>query len=264
MGTNWIVKVFEVVLLATIVIHIVLTMWLAVTNKLARPVRYRQPQRTTTHTTSKLMVWTGILIFVCMILHFTDFYFVKLGWVKGEYMVETEKVQTPELNQLMQFSSQMNMTPSDLIREMESYADSSASDPQTTAYLEEMRDQLSLYQILERAYQEGNISADGKWLRHLTYDERQTLRELLPESGVEPDFYYMVRQKFQSLYLVVMYLLFFAVIFLHLRHAFPSVFQTLGLNNYKYNTALELLGKAYTWIVVLMFAIVPILIYMGF
>lgn len=264
MGTNWIVKVFEVVLLATIVIHIVLTMWLAVTNKLARPVRYRQPQRTTTHTTSKLMVWTGILIFVCMILHFTDFYFVKLGLVKGEYMVETEKVQTPELNQLMQFSGQMNMSPADLVNEMESYADSGASDPQTTAYLEEMRDQLSLYQILERAYQEGNISADGKWLRHLTYDERQTLRELLPESGVEPDFYYMVRQKFQSLYLVVMYLLFFAVIFLHLRHAFPSAFQTLGLNNYKYNTALELLGKAYTWIVVLMFAIVPILIYMGF
>ena len=80
---------------------------------------------------------------------------------------------------------------------------------------------------------------------------------------MEPDFYYMVRQKFQSLYLVVMYLLFFAVIFLHLRHAFPSAFQTLGLNNYKYNTALELLGKAYTWILVLMFAIVTIIIYMG-
>lgn len=264
MGTNWIVKIFEVVLMGAIAIHIVMTMWLAVANRRARPQRYRQPQRSATHTTSKLMVWSGILILACLILHFGDFYFVKLGWVKGEYMVETEKVQTPEMNQLVQFSAQMNMSPADLVSQMEAYADSGEVDPQSMAYLEDMREQLSLLQVLERAYSEGNVTSDGKWIRHLTYDERQLLRELLPESDTEPDFYYMVRSKFQSLYLVVMYLLFFVVVFFHLRHAFPSAFQTLGLNNYKYNTAIELLGKAYTWIVVLMFAIVPILIYMGF
>lgn len=264
MGTNWIVKVFEVVLMGAIAIHIVVTMWLALTNKLARPVRYRQPQRSTTHTTSKLMVWTGILIFVCLILHFSDFYFVKLGWVKGEYQVKTEQVQTPELNQLMQFASQMNVSPAELISEMETYADSEATDPQTMRYLEDMRDQLAVFNVLDRAYQEGNITSDGQWIRHLTYDERQTLLEVVPESDPEPDFYYMVRSKFHSLYLVVMYLFFFAVVFFHLRHAFPSAFQTLGLNDSKYNTMLEVLGKCYTWLVVLAFAAVPILVYMGF
>ena len=46
-------------------------------------------------------------------------------------------------------------------------------------------------------------------------------------------------------------------------HAFPSVFQTLGLNNYKYNPIIEALGKIYTWIIVLGFAAVPILVYLG-
>ena len=263
MGTNWIVKVFELVLLGALALHIVLTLWLALTNRLARPVRYHHPQRSKTHTTSKLMVWTGILIVVCLALHFTDFYFVKLGIVKGEYMVECEKVQTPELNQLVQLSAQMNMSPDEMVSEMEAYAGSDVADPQMADYLDEMRDQLSVLNILERAYQEGNISADGKWIRHLSYEERQTLRDLVPESHPEPDFYFMVRQKFHSLYLVVMYLLFFVVVFLHLRHAFPSAFQTLGLNNYKYNNFLELFGRLYAWVVLLMFAAVPILVYFG-
>ena len=89
------------------------------------------------------------------------------------------------------------------------------------------------------------------------------MKKVLPESDPEPDFYYQARQKFHSLYLVVMYLLFFVVVFFHLRHAFPSAFQTLGLNNYKYNCAIEVLGKIYTWLVCLMFAIVPILVYLG-
>jgi succinate dehydrogenase / fumarate reductase cytochrome b subunit len=227
MGTNWIVKAFEIVLLGVIALHILLTLWLAFTNRLARPVRYHQASRSTTHSTSKLMVWTGILIFVCLILHFCDFYFVKLGWVKGEYMVKVEKVEKA-----------MYTIQSEEEAEM-------------------------LIPILQRAQEEGNISEDMKWIRHLTYDERQTLKTILPESDPEPDFYYMARSKFQSLYIVVMYLLFFVVVFFHLRHAFPSAFQTLGLNNYKYNGIIEVLGKIYTWAVVLMFAVVPILVYLG-
>ena len=224
MGTNWIVKAFEIVLLGAIALHILLTLWLALTNRLARPVRYHKPQKSTTHTTSKLMVWTGVLIFVCLILHFSDFYFVKMGWVKGEYMVKVENF--------------------------------SKLDEQ--AMVDE-----EVWAVAYRAMEEGNISADGKWMRHITYDERNLLRERAPESDPEPDFYYMAREKFGNLYLVVCYLVFFIIVFFHLRHAFPSAFQTLGLNNYKYNNIIEVLGRIYTWLVCLMFAIVPILVYIG-
>lgn len=266
MGTNWIVKVFELVLLGAIALHILLTLWLALTNRLARPTRYHEAQKSKTHSTSKLMVWTGILIFVCLIVHFCDFYFVKLGWVKGEYMVKVEKLQDEEMLQMVQFAQQMGMSPEEMVDQMEQqsamYADDANAD-ETAEYIAEMRDKLSVMDIVQKAYESDNFSADHKWIRHLTYDERQTLRRVMPESDPEPDFYYMAREKFSHWHIVLGYLIFFFVIFMHMRHAFPSAFQTLGLNNYKYNNFIEILGKIYTWLVVLMFAAVPILVYLG-
>ena len=268
MGTNWIVKAFEIVLLGCVALHILLTLWLALTNRLARPVRYHHPSRSKTHTTSKLMVWTGIAIFICIGLHFYDFYFTKLGWVKGEYMVKTEKLQSEEIMGLVQYSQQMGMTPDEfldeLVAESQMYAAENGDNDEVTEYIDKMREKLGVINIVQRASEEGNISADGKWIRHLTYDERQTLRRALPESDPEPDFYYMARNKFSSLYLVICYLVFFTAVFMHLRHAFASAFQTLGLNNYKYNNIIEWLGNAYAWFVCLGFAVVPILVYLGF
>lgn len=267
MGTNWIVKAFEIVLLGVILLHIALTLWLAFTNRMARPVRYHQPQKSKTHTTSKLMVWTGVLIFACICIHFYDFYMVKLGVVKGQYMVKTEKLASEEVMGLVNYAQQMGMTPEEFIDEMESeammYAGENGDASEVTEFIEGMRDKLGVINIVQRAQEEGNVSADGKWIRHLTYDERQTLKRVLPESDSEPDFYYMAREKFSVLHIVIGYLVFFVVVFLHLRHAFPSAFQTLGLNNYKYNGIIEALGKIYTWVVVLMFAVVPILVYLG-
>lgn len=267
MGTNWIVKVFEIVLLGAIALHILLTLWLALTNRAARPVRYHHQQESKTHTTSKWMVWTGILIFACLIFHFCDFYFVKLGWVKGEYMVKVEKLQDEEMMQMVQFAQQYGMTPGELLDEMESqaglYVDDNDEMAETESYIAGMRDKVAVMDIVQRAVEEDNFSADREWIRHLTYDERQVLRRVVPESKPEPDFYYMARSKFQSLYIVVMYLLFFAVVFMHMRHAFPAAFQTLGLNNYKYNNMIEAVGKIYTWVVTLMFSAVPILVYLG-
>ena len=224
MGTNWVVKIFELVLLGVIALHILLTVWLAITNRLARPTRYHQRSKSKTHPGSKLMMWTGILIFVCLIIHFCDFYFVKVGWVKGEYMAKVE-----------------NFSKLD---------EKAMTDEDVNA-------------IIYRAYEDGNITNGGKWIRHITYDERTLLKDRAPEADPEPDFYYMAREKFSHWHIVLGYLFFFFVIFMHLRHAFPSAFQTLGLNNYKYNPIIEALGKIYTWVIVLGFAVVPILVYLG-
>lgn len=267
MGTNWIVKIFEIILLGVLALHILLTLWLQLTNRLARPVRYHEAQKSKTHTSSKLMMWTGILIFAFLITHFCQFYFVKIGWVKGEYMVETEKLQSDEIMGLVQYSSQMGMTPEEFIDAMESesamYADENGDNEEVEEYLAGMRDKLGVINIVKRASDEGNISADGKWIRHLTYDERQTLKKVLPESKPEPDFYFMVRELFHNPLMVLLYLITFVVLFLHMRHAFPSAFQTLGLNNYKYNNIIEWCGRIYAWVICLGFAVVPILVYLG-
>lgn len=267
MGTNWIVKIFEIILLGVFALHILLTLWLQLTNRLARPVRYHEAQKSKTHTSSKLMMWTGILIFAFLVMHFCQFYFIKIGWVKGEYMVETEKLQSDEIMGLVQYSSQMGMTPEEFINAMESesamYADENGDSEEVEEYLAGMRDKLGVINIVKRASDEGNISADGKWIRHLTYDERQTLKKVLPESKPEPDFYFMVRELFHNPLMVLLYLITFVVLFLHMRHAFPSAFQTLGLNNYKYNNIIEWCGRIYAWVVCLGFVVVPILVYLG-
>lgn len=265
MGTNWVVKIFEVILLGVVALHILLTLWLVVTNRLARPTRYQQRQRSKTHPGSKLMMWTGILIFTFLVMHFCQFYFVKIGWVKGEYMVEVEKLQTEEVNTLMQYSVQNQMTPADVVAGIESqmamYADQLSEEEQAEieANIASLRDAVPVADLIAQ----GQFSQDRKWIRHLDYSQRQMLKQAMPKCGVEPDFYYMCRELFHNPLMVILYLIAFVTLFFHLRHAFPSAFQTLGLNNYKYNTAIEICGQAYTWLITLGFAAVPILVYLG-
>ncbi len=216
MGTYVIVKVMEIGLLAALLLHAVLAIWLAVTNKMARPKGYHKPQRSKTHTGSKLQVWTGILIFACLLLHFTDFYFVKIGWVKGKYMAKTEDVVALKTTQ-------------------------------STAFI--------------YAEQHGEYSAKENWLTNLDKEDKSVLEAAGLE--VEPDFYHQAREKFKILHIVISYLVFFTVVWFHLRHGFAAVFQTFGLYNYKYGKAIEVLGQIYTWVVCLMFAVVVIGVYFG-
>ena len=162
MGTNYVVKVFEIILLGAFLLHIVLTMWLAFTNRLARPKGYHKAQRSKTHTGSKLQIWTGILIFVCLLLHFMDFYFVKLGLV------------------------------------------------------------------------DGNLN-----------------------------FYEQAHEKFQIPHIAISYLIFFMVVWFHMRHGFAAMFQTLGLYNYKYGKAIEIIGIIYATVVCLMFTAVVVGVFFG-
>lgn len=269
MGTNWVVKIFEVILLGVVALHILLTLWLALTNRLARPTRYHQRQQSKTHTTSRLMMWTGILIFAFLVMHFCQFYFVKIGWVKGEYMVEMEKLQTEEVVTIMQYSRQNGMEIADVAAAVENqmamYADQLAPEQvaEMEANMQSLKNSVPVAEFIDKAIQEDNFSEDRKWIRHITYEERQMLKEKAPECGVEPDFYYMSRELFHNGIMVLLYLVAFVALFMHLRHAFPSAFQTLGLNNYKYNTAIEVCGQIYTWIITLGFAAVPILVFLG-
>ena len=227
MGTNIIVKVFEIVLFATFFLHMCLSCWLWWQNRKNRPVRYHQPSRTKTAKGSKLAIVTGSLLLLCIIFHFYDFYFVKMNVVKGTYMVNTE--------QLMIAAQKGNQE----------------ADP-------------SVEQALIKCMtKEGGISADYKWLRNIESADKEVLQKAYPEAEFEPDFYNMARQKFSVWHIVLCYLVFFFLVGLHIRHGFESAFQTFGLNHYKYSRLVEVLGIIYCWIVCLGFAIVPIVVFLG-
>jgi succinate dehydrogenase / fumarate reductase, cytochrome b subunit len=81
MGTNYVVKVFEVVLFGSFILHIFLGIVLQLRNWMSRPVRYHVTNKTETRFLSKYMIYTGGIVFIFLVIHMMNFYFIKLGWV---------------------------------------------------------------------------------------------------------------------------------------------------------------------------------------
>jgi len=82
LGTNPVVKVFEIVLMAAFLIHIILGIIIQFQNWQARGQRYAVYGKSDTSFGSRFMIHTGVVIFLFLILHFINFYFIKLGIVE--------------------------------------------------------------------------------------------------------------------------------------------------------------------------------------
>jgi len=83
MGTNPLIKVFEIVLFAAFIVHILMGIILWFENNSARPVGYQKTNVSKTSLMSKYMIHTGIIVFIFLGLHFIHFYFVKVGLISG-------------------------------------------------------------------------------------------------------------------------------------------------------------------------------------
>ena len=124
--------------------------------------------------------------------------------------------------------------------------------------LDKVRELVPVATVVMKAQTEKKFSEDNKYIQALSYEDRNAINAIYGKGTAEPDFYHMAREKFTHWYMVLVYLLFFAVLGLHLRHGFSSAFQTLGLNNYKYNKAIEIIGIIYTWCICLIFSLVAL------
>jgi succinate dehydrogenase / fumarate reductase cytochrome b subunit len=102
MATFPVIKIVEVVLMATILIHITYGLILQIQNWMARPQGYRSGQKAETSFFSRFMIWTGGSIFIFLLIHFFNFYFVKLGIVEGDpenfYAMAHQLFQIPGYN----------------------------------------------------------------------------------------------------------------------------------------------------------------------
>lgn len=80
--------------------------------------------------------------------------------------------------------------------------------------------------------------------------------------GVEvKNLYSIVLEAYESLGYVIFYVVSMVVIAYHLNHGFQSAFQTLGINHKKYTPFIKWVGKAYSILIPLGFAIIPIYMY---
>ncbi len=102
MATFPVIKIVEIVLMATILIHIFYGLTLQIQNWMARPTGYKSGQKAETSFFSRFMIWTGGSIFIFLLIHFFNFYFVKLGIVEGDpenfYALAYQLFQVPAYN----------------------------------------------------------------------------------------------------------------------------------------------------------------------
>lgn len=75
--------------------------------------------------------------------------------------------------------------------------------------------------------------------------------------------YHSLQAVFSVWYWVVLYIAGIISLFWHLMHGFQSAFQTFGINHKRYTPVIKSIGTAYSIIVCLLFALMPIAIFFG-
>jgi len=74
MGTNIIIKVFEVVLFGGFLLHMFYGILVQIQNWIARPIGYAKTHNSQTSFFSKYMIHTAVIIGVFLVIHLFDFY----------------------------------------------------------------------------------------------------------------------------------------------------------------------------------------------
>ena len=88
--------------------------------------------------------------------------------------------------------------------------------------------------------------------------------EILNDQWGKKDIYTMVVDKFKNIEHVLIYVFAMGAIFMHTLHGFSSSFQSLGLVTSKSRKYFRLSGIIYSLIIPVLFALIPIYIYLGF
>ncbi len=80
MTSNPLIKIMEIVLFGGFILHALYGIILQLQNWAARPKRYKVSGTSEETFLSRYMIHTGLIIFTFLVIHFINFYFVKLGW----------------------------------------------------------------------------------------------------------------------------------------------------------------------------------------
>ncbi len=87
--------------------------------------------------------------------------------------------------------------------------------------------------------------------------------DMITVDGIEmQDLYSKVKASFSNIGIVIAYVVGLIALAFHLWHGFQSAFQTLGVNHPKYSPFIKGLGKTFSIVVPLAYAIIPIYYFM--
>ncbi len=225
MGHNIFIKIMSYITYASIIFHAVDGILLTIQNKKARPVNYvyNNPSANSS-LPSRWMALLGSLILVFIVTHMANFWW-KMK-ISEEIPLHTYKVKIDE---------RLGQSPD--IDYYYTHVPSTNPIPKDTAQIEEKGTELFL--------KSSNLKlAEG-------YRDLHT---------VVMDFFNPDVNDKALLYLLI-YVISMGVLAFHLWHGFASAFQSLGLNHSKYNTLVKKAGQGFAVIIPLLFALIPILIF---
>jgi len=226
MTHNPAIKILSYLTYISILFHAVDGFILTVQNKKARPVNYAvNNPGTTSSTPARYMAVLGTLILVFIATHMANFWWkVKFS---QEIPLHTYKIESKqEMNIPKGQSFYFTQVPS--IQPI----------PKDTNTLEEKG--TAIY------YKNTNIKiADGY------IDLHKVVMAFFGKSNPN------------GIFGVLFYVLSMLVLAFHLWHGFASAFQSLGVNHAKWTPIIKNLGKGFAIIVPLLFALIPILIYLN-
>ena len=77
------------------------------------------------------------------------------------------------------------------------------------------------------------------------------------------DLYAVMKETFSNIWMVVLYVLSMISLAYHLLHGFASAFQTMGWNHKKYTPIIKSIGVWFSILIPLIFAAMPVWIYLG-
>ena len=250
MTTNPAVKLLSYVTYISIIFHAIDGILLAIQNKKARPIAYaKNSPGANSSLASRNMAVLGTVILVFIATHMINFW-AKMHFDSNMPLAKQESLQAPGQFELIGIpGSRIPTIPLQGDATLKSIVDD-ANKQAATQHVhvegDDHKNEGAKFELVGsnaiKDLKSGNIIFEGyKDLHKLTFD--------------------FFKDAKYGLWFTIGYVLAMLALGFHLWHGFASAFQSLGLNNPKFNAGIKFFGKAFSVIVPLLFAIIPLYIH---
>lgn len=227
MGHNPFIKILSYVTYAAVLIHVIDGILLTIQNRKARPVRYAYSKPgANSSSASRSMAILGTLILVFLATHMANFWWkmkVKEDVPLHTYALEMKNQMMGAANTELYYTHVPGVQPI-------------PKDPNN---------------IIEKG--------TDLYIKGTNVKVAEGYRDL---HTLVMDFFSKSKNE-GALFAVLFYVISMIVLAYHLLHGFQSAFQSLGFNHPKYNPLIKKLGAAFAILVPLLFAIIPVIIFMN-
>ncbi|MEY3682141.1 MAG: succinate dehydrogenase cytochrome b subunit [Crocinitomicaceae bacterium] len=227
MGHNPFIKILSYVTYAAVLIHVIDGILLTIQNRKARPVRYAYSKPgANSSSASRSMAILGTLILVFLATHMANFWWkmkVKEDVPLHTYTLEMKNQMMGAANTELYYTHVPGVQPI-------------PKDPNN---------------IIEKG--------TDLYIKGTNVKVAEGYRDL---HTLVMDFFSKSKNE-GALFAVLFYVISMIVLAYHLLHGFQSAFQSLGFNHPKYTPLIKKLGAAFAILVPLLFAIIPVIIFMN-